>query len=166
MSELQNKIKKRFGHHLRTRVSGICIDREKILMVKHAGLGETGIFWAPPGGGMDFGTTAKENLIREIREETGLDVSVGPFLFVHEYLEEPLHAIELFFKIDITGGEIHRGADPELSKEDQIIKEVKFMSFEELEALRGPRLHNIFSHCNPVSEILQMKGYFIFNKKP
>ncbi len=166
MPGLRNKIEERFGHRLRTRVSGICVMNEKILMVKHIGLGETGVFWAPPGGGMDFGANAEENLIREVREETGFNVSVGPFLFVHEYLEKPLHAIELFFKINIEGGKINRGFDPEMSPEEQIIKEVKFMSFEELEALRGPRLHNIFNHCNHVSEILQMKGYFIFNKKP
>ena len=165
MSELQNNIRKRFGNRLRTRVCGICIEEGKMLMVKHAGLGEEGEFWAPPGGGMDFGANAEKNLIREVKEETGLDISVGPFLFVHEYLAEPLHAIELFFKIEVTGGRIQRGFDPELSTKNQIIREVKFMKFEEIEALRGPRLHNIFNESEHVSGIPQMKGYFIFHKK-
>jgi 8-oxo-dGTP diphosphatase len=165
MPELQNKIKDKFGYHLRTRVSGICIREEKILMVKHVGLGKTGTFWAPPGGGMIFGTTAKENLIREVKEETGLNVSVGPFLFVNEYLENPLHAIELFFRIEIKDGKIQRGFDPELSSEDQIIEEVRFMSFEEIEAMRGPQLHNIFNVSKHVSEVQFLKGYFILSKK-
>lgn len=162
MSDLQNIIKKKFGHRLRTRVSGICIKDEKILMVRHAGLGKTGTFWAPPGGGMDFGMNAKKNLIREVKEETGLDVTVGSFMFVHEYLGNPLHAIELFFRIIIEDGEIKRGFDPELSSNNQIIKEVKFMSFKEIVDLGGAQTHNIFSVCKSISEIEFLNGYLIF----
>ncbi len=162
MSDLQNIINKRFGHHLRTRVSGICIENEKILLVRHAVLGKTGTFWAPPGGGMEFGMNAKENLIREVKEETGLNVSVGSFMFVHEYLEKPLHAIELFFRIEIDNGDIKCGSDPELSSNNQIIKEVKFMSFDEIASLRGPQIHNIFNVCKNISEIEFFRGYLIF----
>jgi len=162
MSVLQNKIKEQFGNRLRTRVSGICIKNEKILMVRHAGLNQSDTFWAPPGGGMDYGMNTKNNLIREVKEETGLVVSVGQFLFVHEYLNEPLHAIELFFNVKIETGKIKHGFDPELSPQNQIIKEVKFMTFEEIDNLDKTQIHNIFNVCKRVSDIKFLKGYYIF----
>ena len=58
-------IVKHFGNRLRVRVNGILIENERILMVKHVGLGETGYLWAPPGGGIEFGTSAPQNLERE-----------------------------------------------------------------------------------------------------
>lgn len=162
MSALQNKIKEQFGNRLRTRVSGICIKDEKILMVRHSGLDDSNTFWAPPGGGMDYGMNANENLIREVKEETGLVVSVGSFMFTHEYLNKPLHAIELFFRIEIEAGELKRGFDPELSSKNQIIKEVKFMTFEEIKSLRITQVHNIFNVCTSISDVDLLNGYFIF----
>jgi len=68
-------------------------------MASHHSLGESGILWAPPGGGMDFGQSVEENLTREFREETGLKVEVKRFLFINEFLAVPLHAVELFFEV-------------------------------------------------------------------
>lgn len=53
----------------------------KILIVKRKGVDEynPGI-WETPGGGMDNETSPEEELKREIKEETGLDIEVAePF---------------------------------------------------------------------------------------
>jgi 8-oxo-dGTP diphosphatase len=163
---LNEQIVRKFGNMLRIRVCGICVEDDKILLVKHHALGEKGVLWAPPGGGMHFGTSAEENLRREIREETGLDVRVEKFLFVHEFLDPPLHAVELFFKVRIIDGNLVTGSDPEMSGQEQIISDVRFVPFEEITSSSGMYYHNIFTICKDLSKIQELQGYFIFSKKP
>ena len=68
-------------------------------MARHDSLGETGILWAPPGGGMEFGQSVRDNLKREFREETGLTTEIIRYLFINEFLKPPLHAIEIFLEV-------------------------------------------------------------------
>lgn len=157
-------IEKMYGHRLRLRVCGICIEQDRILMVRHAGLGEKGEMWIPPGGGMEWGQSAPENLQREIKEETGLEVKTGELMFVHEHLQEPLHSLELFFKVYPLGGHLTRGYDPEFPPEEQIIKEVRYFHFEELKQLEQQQLHAMFRHYNSLEGLNNAQGYFKFGK--
>lgn len=157
-------IEKMYGHRLRLRVCGICMEQDRILMVRHAGLGEKGEMWIPPGGGMEWGQSAPENLQREFKEETGLEVEVEKLMFVHEHLQEPLHALELFFRVHPQGGQLTTGYDPELGVNDQIIKEARYFHFEELKMLGQERLHAMFRHCNSLEGLNNASGYFKFGK--
>lgn len=157
--EIINQI---YGNKVRVRVCGLCFQNDNLLLVKHEGLGEGGVLWAPPGGGLDFGITAEENLEREFLEETGLEVKVEDFLFINEFISDSLHAIELFFHVIYKGGALKTGEDPEMEGRHQIIKEVKFMSWSEINEINKSHLHDIFSTCSSTSEILNLKGYFKF----
>lgn len=158
MQDLNKEIVKVFGNRLRVRVSGICIQENKILLVKHHSLGIKGTFWSPPGGGTVFGELAKESLVREFLEETGLHIEVVKFLFIYEYLDKPLHAIELFFEVKIMGGELMKGNDPELVEDMQIIQEVGFADLDIIK--RDPDLyHPIFSRINILYDLLKISGY-------
>lgn len=147
-----------YGNRVRSRVCGVCTKEDKILLVNHAGLyGHD--FWAPPGGGIEFGQAATSNLVREFREETGLDISVGDFLFACEFIGQPLHAIELFFNVQITGGTLVQGSDPEMSNGKQLIHAVKFMTWAELKSLPAGHKHGVFSLARPVERIGDLRGY-------
>lgn len=153
-------IESRFGNKLRVRVNGILIENGCLLLVKHKGLGKNGYLWAPPGGGMEFGTSAPDNLKREFLEETGIDVEVKGLLFTYEFLNLPLHAIELFFHVIRRGGNIKKGIDPELEANDQIIEEVKFFALRDLLDIPKPALHKSLHNLKQVEDIMQKQGYF------
>jgi 8-oxo-dGTP diphosphatase len=159
---MKNKIIASFGNKLRVRICGICIENDKILMVKHHSLGAKGIFWSPPGGGLQFGESAGESLKREFMEETGLEINIKKFLFAHEFLQEPLHAIELFFEVEKIAGSLITGKDPEMTDTGQIIQEVKFLSFKEIKEMDQDILHNIFRLVKEPGDILDLSGYMLY----
>jgi len=152
------QIQKLYGERTRVRVCGLCIEGDRILLVNHAGLRE-GDFWAPPGGGVDFGESSTEALAREFVEETGLRVDVGEFLFVCELVAPPLHAVELFFSVTAVGGTLAAGSDPE-SGDIHAIRAVKFHAFSDLANLPSGTLHGIFSKLPEKAQISSLRGYF------
>lgn len=155
---MSNPVHQIFGNQLRVRVCGVCFDRNKILLVNHHGL-KHGNFWAPPGGGLHFGETAEACLKREFKEETGLNVEIGDFLFATEFIHEPLHAVELFFLTFIKDGVLKKGVDPEMGAE-QIIQEVKFFDRLEIAQLNSGELHGIFEKAPDALKIVDLRGYF------
>ncbi|MBO9700850.1 MAG: NUDIX hydrolase [Sporocytophaga sp.] len=161
MEEHHQEIINTYGNKIRVRVCGLLFRNSDILLVKHLTIGKNKFFYAPPGGGVDFGESAEESLIREFYEETGLIVRIKSFLLTHEYLEPPLHAIELFFEVEEIGGTLSLGTDPEMGLENQIIKEVKFWSLSEIQKNDASLFHNIFSLAKTTTELLNLKGYFL-----
>lgn len=158
---ISKEIEAKFGNHLRTRVNGILIEDEHLLMVKHR-MGNGRILWSVPGGGMHFGSNAMENLRREFLEETNLEVAVGDYLFVHEHLDPPLHSMEHFFGVKRINGSAKLGNDPELSRENQILQEVSWKSLSEIRSIPHDSLHQIFWGIKSLSELGLWKGYFNF----
>lgn len=163
MSELNEKVKALYGHRLRVRVCGVCIENDKILLIHHRGLGKNNSLWAPPGGGMDYGEDAEQALKREFLEETGLLITLERFLFVHEYLDPPLHGIELFFEVKRTGGRLRKGHDPEMSEADQLITETGFKDLKKLKSQVPDSLHYVLQKINSTNSILNQSGYFKFH---
>ena len=164
MNRIRERIVEQFGNKLRIRVCGLCIEDEEILLVNHHSLNKNGDFWGPPGGGMDFGQSAEENLKREFIEETGLNIEIERFLFVHEYLSPPLHAIELVFKVKRIDGTLKIGLDPELQKDEQIIRNVQFIPFNKIINLGKENIHQMFINVHEISDIANLKGYFHWKK--
>jgi ADP-ribose pyrophosphatase YjhB (NUDIX family) len=107
-----------------------------------------------------FGEAAPEALRREFREETGLEVTVGDFLFVNEFIGPPLHAVELFFRVHVAGGRLRTGTDPEVAR--QLITGVSYLDFAAIKRLRPAEAHNLFRACASLPELLGMRGYYPF----
>jgi len=157
---LIKEIRENFGERLRLRVSGILIEAEEVLMVRHKGLSEAGFFWSPPGGEVNFGESLRDALAKEFLEETGLEIAVEEFLFVNEFYHHPLHAVEVFFRVKKTGGTLQVGFDPELPGDRQIIDEVRFFNSTDLVKHQGAQIHSIFKNIEHPKHLLNLKGYF------
>lgn len=128
-------------------------------MVNHKNL-SSGDFWAPPGGGVEMNETAHETLKREFREETSMTVNVGDLLFVTEYYREPLHAVELFFRVDYVAGEVKKGYDPEMNAAGQIITDTRFLTWKEIAETDPKHLHGVFKYVVEPAKIIDLRGYF------
>lgn len=161
--KIQEEIRQQFGEKLRVRVCGVCVEEDKILLVHHKSIGKNNSLWAPPGGGMTFGEDAKQALEREFLEETNCSIVVEDFLFVHEYLDPPLHGIELFFKVKIESGELKLGKDPEMSDDSQLLTKIGFFDLTTLQKEEFESLHYVLQNAKSLSSLINQKGYFKFH---
>lgn len=60
-------------------VGAVIVDDDRLLLIRR-GHGPAAGEWSVPGGRVDFGELMVEALVREVKEETGLDVVVGDYL--------------------------------------------------------------------------------------
>jgi len=84
-----------FENSYKIRVSSraIIIRDEKILLCCFG----NGLYYSIPGGGIEEAETAKQAVIREVLEETGLAIEVGHLVFSLESHSEG-HHISFFFR--------------------------------------------------------------------
>lgn len=91
------------------------IVQDRRLLLVNAYPGRRSDLWCAPGGGVEPGRSLPENLIREVHEECGLSVEVGPLALVNEFHDPKtgFHQVDLFFRCRIAGGRLDPGwADP------------------------------------------------------
>jgi 8-oxo-dGTP diphosphatase len=62
-------------------VGAVVLDADRVVLVKRAHPPLQGE-WNLPGGGVEVGETLADAIVREVREETGLDIEVGPIVEV------------------------------------------------------------------------------------
>ena len=111
----------------KTATAIIPFPKDKILLIKRNTVPFKG-YWALPGGRMDPGETVEQTIVREVREETGLDVTI--VCKVGEYVEKGVKdnvEYEYYptcFEVKPVGGEIR--------KQVSEIQEIKLFSLNEL----------------------------------
>ncbi len=111
----------------KTSTAIILFPSDKILLIKRNTRPFVG-YWALPGGRMDPGETVEQTIVREVKEETGLDVAI--ISKVGEYVEKGVKddiEFEYYptcFVVKPVGGEI--------KKQDSEIQEIKQFNLSQL----------------------------------
>lgn len=80
------------------RATGVLVENDTILLVKQA-LRERS-HWNLPGGALEVGESLGQCLVREMWEETGLNVEVGELLYVCDRFKElHHHVLDICFSV-------------------------------------------------------------------
>ncbi|WP_324677221.1 NUDIX domain-containing protein [Hymenobacter sp. GOD-10R] len=138
-----------YTNQVRVRVCGLLVHEGAILLTAHRGLlPDEALFWSPPGGGWQFGESVQECLQREFLEETGLAITPGRFLHLHEFGGDQLQALELFFAVAPTDPKAvpQLGADPEHAADAQLLTKLAFIAPRQLVKLPPHQVHPVLRH--------------------
>ncbi len=93
--------------------------------------------WMVPGGSIEEGESSAQAAVREVLEETGLEIETGGLIWHVEEVSERGQRFVNFFRANVTGGELKLGTDPEFSEENQVLAEIRFMTREEVAGLEN-----------------------------
>ena len=88
---------------LKVRVEAVVFNENKeLLLAMHQKNGES--YWVLPGGKIEYGENMQEALLRELKEELGIQrATVQELVYVDEYISEKKdrHIIMLAFRVDV-----------------------------------------------------------------
>ncbi len=96
-------------------VSGVLFRGNEVLLVRRKVAPYVGR-WSLPGGSVEVGETLREAVVREVLEETGLDVRPTELVGAYDSIVEEgggvrFHFVLLDFLCQIVGGRLRPGSD-------------------------------------------------------
>jgi 8-oxo-dGTP diphosphatase len=91
-------------------VGAVVVDDGALLLVRR-GRGPAAGEWSVPGGRVERGETLAEAVVREVAEETSLEVVCGPLLGWVERIGDDHHHVILDFEATLLGGTLAAGDD-------------------------------------------------------
>ncbi len=116
------------------RVAAVVVRDGRVLLARHQKRGES--YWVLPGGAVEPGETVAEALVRELREEAGLEIEVGELLFVNDGYRPEAEMLAVYFAATT------KGESPEARRSgEKVLREVRWFAPEELADLEvRPRI--------------------------
>jgi len=119
---------------LMVRPTGILIEDQKILLIKQDVTEKR--HWSLPGGKLEAGESIEQCLVRELKEETGLDISVKELLYVCDRIYKDNHVVHMTFLIDRVGEKTlslsWKYKDPRASSSSRKIREINMVPVKKL----------------------------------
>ena len=86
------------------RVTGVLVENNKILLVKQKVSENRN--WSLPGGKLEQGETLEQGIIREMKEETGLDVEIIRLLYLCDVSASDNTLLHITFLLKRVDGDI------------------------------------------------------------
>ena len=123
----------------RISVGAFVIRDNKILMVNHRVAGRYD-FWVAPGGGVQDTESLEHAVAREVREETGLNVSVKKLLYVEEMYNPEERSVKFWYQCEFLDGHLDCTAKEAVTEH---IVNVRFMGKDDIRNYKvfPPMLH-------------------------
>lgn len=117
----------------RIAARALILHQDRLLLVNAYPGARLGL-WCAPGGGCEAGQSLPDNLAREVREETGLSISVGPPVLVNEFHDPDtgFHQIDLFFRCTLVSGDL----DADWTDPEGVVTDRRFFSRADLATIR------------------------------
>ena len=117
---------------IRLATRALILRDDRLLLVNAFPDGQSDL-WCAPGGGAEPHAALPDNLAREVLEETGLRVDVGPPVLVNEFHapERDFHQVDLYFRCTPLNHLPEVWTDPE-----GIVTERRFFSRAEMAGIR------------------------------
>jgi len=121
-------------------IRGVIFQKDQILLVKE----KTDSLWALPGGWADIGYSPSEVVVKEVKEEAGLDVKPVKLMAVfdkkcHPHPPSALHVYKMFILCDVIAGDPEPGMEtsgvaffsqdelPDLSVERNTLEQIEML---------------------------------------
>jgi ADP-ribose pyrophosphatase YjhB (NUDIX family) len=95
------------------RPTAVLIEDGKMLLLAQRVSRDLARQWSLPGGALRPGETIEQCLLREVAEETGLQVEIQRLLYLCDRITSDGHVVHITFLVRRVGGEPKLGAEPE-----------------------------------------------------
>ena len=115
-------------------VGAFVIKNEKILMVNHKREGRYD-FWVSPGGGVKGMESLEEAVIREVKEESGLNVSVKKLMYIEQMHFPKERSVKFWYHCELINGTLDCAA------EEAVIEYIVDASFMDKQALESNEVY-------------------------
>jgi len=116
-------------------VGAVILDGERVLLIQRGQEPLKGE-WSLPGGAVEIGEALEAALVREVREETSLDVVVGPVVDVLDSIRHDAAGGAEYHYIIIDYACHVRGGTPATAAHGTDAADVRWVSLDELDRYR------------------------------